>query len=85
MKISVSDLKQNISGVLARAQSEDIVIKHGKPVAVLVRIEAYKALVEQTKSGRAFDTAYDFFITLPSVADFEVQHEPFKLRDIGIA
>lgn len=85
MEIRVSDLNQNISGVLAEAQNEDIVIlKHGKPVAVLVGHAAYQALTQRTTSASHFETAYDFFKTLPGVDSFEVEREMFELRNLDL-
>ena len=84
MNIRVSDLNQNISAALSQAQDEDVIIlKYGKPVAVLLGIETYQSLTQRAKP-EIFNSAYDFFVNLPSVDEFELEREAFELREVDI-
>ena len=85
MELGITELNKNISGVLAKAKGEDLVIvKHGKPVAVLVDHSRYQKLIAANKQQFANISAYDFFKTLPKVDDFEIIREDFKMRDIAL-
>ena len=85
MELGVTELNKNISGVLSKAKDEDLVIvKHGKPIAVLIDHSRYQKLIAANKKHLANISAYDFFNSLPKVDGFEISREEFKLRDIGL-
>ena len=60
-RISVSEARENLAGVIDAARSAPVVLeRHGRPAAVLVSPERYEQLLdalEESEDVAAFDTA----------------------------
>jgi prevent-host-death family protein len=84
MLVGISEAKGRLAELVRDAQDEDVILlRHGRPAAVIVGAERFDALMEELEDARdrmavseASETPDDMFIPLEKIkAEFGLHHD----------